>query len=85
MTMLASRKTSDPAAAHTPLHTLHGLDGLARRTHSELDALYRAAAVSTTMRVADGALVGRMLAVRGMPSLLARGLRRWAASPSFLG
>ena len=68
-----------------PLRTsLHTLDSLAQRSSDELDALYRAASVSATMRAADGALVGRMLAVRGAPARLARSLRRWAASRSFL-
>ena len=60
------------------------LDALASRSLDELDALYRGAAVSTTMRAADGALVGRMLAVRGLPAVLGRGLRRWAAAESFV-
>ncbi len=62
----------------------HTLDTLAECTHDELDVLYRAATVSSTMRAADGALVGRMLAVRGMPSGPAGWLRRWASSPSFV-
>jgi hypothetical protein len=64
--------------------SIHTLDTLAERSLDELDALYRAATVSTTMHAADGRLVGRMLAVRGMPGGLARPLRRWAASRSFL-
>jgi hypothetical protein len=72
---------STHAAPSRPLHTL---DSLAQRSLSELDALYRSAVVSTTMRAADGALTGRMLAVRGLPSGLAAPLRRWAASRSFL-
>ena len=69
----------------TPSRTqLHSLDSLAARSSAELEALYRSAAVSTTMRAADGPLVGRMLAVRGLPGGLAAALRRWAASPSFV-
>ena len=68
------------ASARSPLHSL---DSLASRSLEELDALYRAAAVSSTMRAADGPLDGRMLAVRGLPGALAAPLRRWAASPSF--
>ena len=60
------------------------LDTLAARSLSELDALYRSATVSSTMRAADGPLIGRMLAVRRMPGGLAGALRRWAASPSFV-
>src|SRR5690606_12288593 len=67
--------------SNRPLFTL---DTLAERTSDELDALYRAAAVSTTMHAADGQLVGRMLAVRGVPGGLAGPLRRWAAAPSFV-
>ncbi len=63
---------------------LLGLDDLALKTSDELDALYRAAKVSTSMHAADGALVGRMLAVRGIAGSVATPLRRWAASPSFV-
>ena len=60
------------------------LDDLAQLGSDELDALYRGAKVSTSIRAADGALTGRMLAVRGVPAGLAAPLRRWAASPSFV-
>ncbi len=60
------------------------LDTLASLEHDELDALYRNATVSTTMHAADGKLIGRMLAVRGLPRGIARSLRRWAASTSFV-
>jgi hypothetical protein len=63
---------------------LLGLDDLALKSSDELDALYRAAKVSTSMHAADGALIGRMLAVRGVPGAIATPLRRWAASPSFV-
>jgi hypothetical protein len=69
------------AASRSPLHSL---DSLAARSSDELDALYRAATVSSTMRAADGPLVGRMLAVRRLPGALAGPLRRWAAAPSFV-
>jgi hypothetical protein len=72
--------TSPSARANAQLT----LDTLAGRSLGELDALYRGAAVSSTMHAADGALVGRMLAVRGLPGPLAGGLRRWAASRSFV-
>ncbi len=68
----------------TPRTPAHSLDTFARSSSAELDAIYRTAKVSTTMHAADGALVGRMLAVRGLPNTLARPLRRFAASPSFL-
>ncbi|HWO17796.1 MAG TPA: hypothetical protein VNO30_03445 [Kofleriaceae bacterium] len=82
------RTGTAPGTAATTAHqaraSLHSLDTLAERTHEELDALYRAAAVSASMRAVDGPLVGRMLTVRGVPSALARPLRRWAAAPSFV-
>jgi hypothetical protein len=62
----------------------HTLDTLADLSSDELEALYRAGVVSPSMRAADGALVGRMLAVRGLPAPIASGVRRWAASASFL-
>jgi hypothetical protein len=70
----------------TPSHrtAIHSLGNLAARSSKELDALYRTATCPSTMRAADGALVGRMLAVRGLPAPLALALRRFAASPSFL-
>lgn len=73
-----------PTSAEPPRSTLHTLDTLAQRSLDELDALYRAATVPSTMRAADGPLVGRMLAVRGLPGALAAPLRRWAAAPSFV-
>ena len=60
------------------------LDTLAARSLDELDALYRGATVSSSMHAADGALVGRMLTVRGLPGPLAGPLRRWARSHSFV-
>jgi len=36
------------------------------------------------MHAADGALIGSMLAVRGLTGAIAQPLRRWAASPSFV-
>ena len=72
---------SHATAARTSIHTL---DTLAARSVDELDAQYRAATVSSTMHAADGQLIGRMLAVRGLPGALARPLRQWAASRSFM-
>ncbi len=71
-------QTSSSPASRTSLHTL------SQRSGDELDALYRAATVSTSMHAADGALVGRMLTVRGLPTPIAGPLRRWAASSSFV-
>ena len=78
--------TSSPAAAASTQSrsSAHTLDTLAQCTSDELDALYRTASVSTTLHAADGALVGRMLAVRGLPGGIASPLRRWAASSSFV-
>lgn len=76
--------TTETTTSPSTRATLHSLDSLARKTSDELDALYRAANVSTTMHAADGPLIGRMLAVRGLPLTLATPLRRWAASRSFV-
>jgi hypothetical protein len=80
MTMLATQTSSSPTS-RTPLFTLHTL---AQRTHPELGALYRAASVPSSMHAADGALVGRMLAVKGLPGAIAAPLRRWTRSSSFV-
>lgn len=79
--MLTTQTSTATTSQRTSLHTL---DTLAHKTSEELDALYRAATASTTMHAADGALVGRMLAVRGLPGAVAKPLRNWAASRSFL-
>jgi hypothetical protein len=76
--------STQAAHASSSRSSVHTLDTLAQRTPAELDALYRTATVSQTIHAADGALVGRMLAVRGMPGPFAKGLRRWAASRSFV-
>jgi hypothetical protein len=73
-----------PTPAASSRSPIHSLDSLAGRSLEELDALYRAAAGPSTMRAADGPLVGRLLAVRGLPGPLAAPLRRWAAAPSFV-
>ena len=78
--MLASTQTAT-GTYRAPRHTL---DTLAFSPRRKLEALYRAATVSTSMHAADGALVGRMLAVRGLPGPIAAPIRRWAASSSFL-
>ena len=80
MTTLASPSVSTPAF-RAPLHTL---DTLAARPFAELETLYRSGIVSTSMHAADGPLVGRMLAVRGLPGAIATPVRKWAASASFL-
>lgn len=78
---LSSSATSPAAAARLGQLTL---DTLAARSEAELEALYRGASVSASMHAADGALVGRMLAVHGLPGALAAPLRRWAASRTFV-
>jgi hypothetical protein len=63
----------------------HTLDSLAAMTFAELEALYRAAAAPASMRHADGALRGRMLAIKGVESgLRGRLARQFAASRSFM-
>ncbi len=79
--MLATQTTTTTSSQRSSIHTL---DSLARRSSDELDALYRAATVSSTMHAADGALVGRMLAVRGVRGAVAGRLRAWAGSRSFM-
>ncbi len=76
----------DPiTTAATPARSpIHSLDSLAERSLDELEALYRAATIPATIRAVDGPLVGRMLAIRGLPGVLAGPLRRWAAAPSFV-
>jgi len=81
---MLSTQTSTTSATSTSRASIHTLDSLAALSSSELDALYRAARVSSTMHAADGALVGRMLAVRNLPGVLAKPLRRFAASRSFV-
>ncbi|HET9992068.1 MAG TPA: hypothetical protein VFQ65_26240 [Kofleriaceae bacterium] len=76
--------STQTSSSTTPRTSLFTLDTLAQRSHAELDALYRAASVSKSMHAADGALVGRMLAVKGLPGTLATPLRRWAGSSSFV-
>jgi hypothetical protein len=73
-----------PSAAPPLAGAAHNLDSLATLSVGELAALYRRATVSTSMRAADGALPGRMLAVRGLPAPLAVPLRRFAAARSFV-
>jgi hypothetical protein len=79
-TYASPTSSSTAAAARSP----HTLDTLAQRSLTELEALYRTATVSQTMHAADGALRGRMLAVRGLPAALGSPLRRFAASRSFV-
>lgn len=75
--------TTAPRTAASP-SALLSLDALAALSSDELDGLYRTASVSRSMHSADGALVGRMLAVKGLPAALAAPLRRFAGSRSFV-
>ncbi|HUS32741.1 MAG TPA: hypothetical protein VMZ53_29775 [Kofleriaceae bacterium] len=79
--MLSTQTTHATSSTRS---SVHSLDSLAQRSSDELDALYRAATVSQSMHAADGALVGRMLAVRGVRGPLASSLRRFAGSRSFV-
>lgn len=76
--------TTTGSTATSSRSSLHTLDTLAALSTSELDALYRAAAVSTSMHAADGSLIGRMLAVKNLPAAIGQPLRRFAASRSFV-
>lgn len=82
--MLTTPTPTPTSSAPAPRTSPHTLDTLAQRSSDELDALYRTATVSASMHAADGPLVGRMLAVRGLPTSIAGPLRRWAASSSFV-
>jgi len=81
---MVTPQTSVSSPPPIPRSAPHSLDALASMSLDALDALYRAATVSTTMHAADGQLVGRMLAVRGLPGAVAGPLRRFAASRSFV-
>lgn len=73
------------AATPTPTTTAPlTLDDLARRTFDELAALYRSGTAPASMALLDGALEGRMLAVRHLGGFIARGVQRFAASDSFV-
>jgi hypothetical protein len=80
MTMLATH------ADHASIRSVpaRDLDSLARMSFRDLDAAYRSATAPASMRAADGALRGRMLAVRGVRGPLAARLTRWAGSSSFV-
>lgn len=61
------------------------LDDLAMKPFEELEALYRDGKLPATLRALNGALRGRMLAVRGLGTRLpARWLRQLAASRAFV-
>jgi len=82
--MLSTQTPPTAVPTTTARTSLHTLDTLAARSTTELDALYRAATVSTSMHAADGALIGRMLAVKNLPAAIGAPLRRFAASRSFV-
>lgn len=61
------------------------LDDLMAFTYPELLAMYGAASVPASLRAADGVLTGRMLAWNRLErGPIARALRRFAVSPSFV-
>jgi hypothetical protein len=82
--------TTQSPQSHNPLHATataarHTLDTLAAMSFAELEALYRAAPAPASMKHADGALRGRMLAIKGVErGLRGRFVRRFAASRSFV-
>jgi hypothetical protein len=76
--------THVPPTLHVPPREHHTLDSLAAKTFDELAQLYRTATPPASLRAADGALRGRMLAVRGLPGPIAAAARRFAASRSFV-
>lgn len=67
-----------------PPEHAHSLDALAACDFGALEGMYRRATVSKSMHAADGALVGRMLAVNSLPGVIAGPLRRFAASRAFV-
>jgi hypothetical protein len=73
-----NRDTRPPPSRRT-------LDDLMAFTYPELLAMYRAAVAPASLRAADGVLIGRMLAWNRLArGPIARGLRRFAVSPSFV-
>src|SRR5688500_14043138 len=78
--------TPTPASLpRVPSPTSHTLDSLAQLRFSELEALYRRAAAPLSIRAAEGALRGRMLALRGLErGAVASWLRRFAGSRQFV-
>jgi len=81
--MLTTQTSTSPTQSSSSRSYLT-LDALAAMSMDELEALYRTATVSKTMHAADGALVGRMLSVRGVSGPLGASLRKFAASRSFV-
>lgn len=77
--------TPSSSPSFTASTARHTLDSLARLSFGELLALYRAAVAPASIRHADGALRGRMLAVKGLErGPIASWLRRFAGSRSFV-
>ena len=81
-----SQPFASPTTGAAPSAAAHTLDSLSRLSFTELEALYRRAAAPPSIRAADGALRGRMLAVRGLGAAgtTAGWLRRFAGSRSFV-
>ncbi len=82
--MQTAAATITSAKGSTPKSGLT-LDALAERSYDSLEAMYRRAACPGSLRAADGALRGRMLAVRGIDvSPVASLVRAFAGSRSFV-
>lgn len=81
----ATESTPRPASGPRAATSALDLDQLASRSFDELEQMYRAAPEPTSLRGVDGKPRGRMLAVRAVSKgLVGEGLRRFAASPSFV-
>jgi hypothetical protein len=81
---MQTQTTASTSTSSATTRSQLSLGALAARSLHELEALYRTASVSSTMHAADGALIGRMLAVRGLPKALGAPLRRFAGSRAFV-
>ena len=83
--MQTTTTSSSPGALFATPGAHHTLDTLAAKSFTELEALYRTATVSSSIRNADGALRGRMLAIKGLErGPIAGWLRRFGGSGSFV-
>jgi hypothetical protein len=77
--------THDTTATPPSFATSLTLDDLAAKSFAELEALYRAGRAPASLADVDGALEGRMLAVRRLDrGPVGAALRRFAASKSFV-
>jgi hypothetical protein len=80
--MITTHETTTPPPPFAESLTL---DDLAEKSFAELEALYRAGRAPASMADVDGALEGRMLAVRHLDrGPVGSALRRFAGSKSFV-